>query len=270
MAVITITSGYKSRGEELAQILSEKLGYKTIYKEIITDCARKYNIMENELLEELEELPSRWRRLTGEQKRQLIYIKCSLLSAAQENNIIYYGPCGQIFLSGINNVFKLRIESPFDKRVKAVMKDLGKNQEDASKFILNIDKQRSRLIKLLYDDDWQNPSLYDMSVNIDRLTLPTICEFVISAVQSEEFQTNDQTALIIKNKLLESEVKAAISADIKIRNLVITIVAMGDTVTLRGAVKNKKQRDLVVETVEQVKGVKKCEVYLGLLSSPIK
>ncbi len=80
MAVITISRGTKSGGEEPAGRLSQRLGYKTIGREVIAECSRKYNIMEQDLLEELNHAPGLWLKLTREYSRQLIYIRCTLLA----------------------------------------------------------------------------------------------------------------------------------------------------------------------------------------------
>ena len=90
MAIITISRGAESGGEELARHLSERLGYEAIDREVISECSRKYNIMEHDLLEELEKTPGLWRRLTRERSRQLIYIKCTLLDFIKRDNIIYF------------------------------------------------------------------------------------------------------------------------------------------------------------------------------------
>ena len=269
MAVITITRGIKSGGEELAAKLSEKLGYEVINREVISDCSRKYNIMESELLEELEELPNLWRRLTGERKRQLIYIKCALLDAAKKDNIIYYGLAGQLFLAGISNVLKLRLEAPFGVRVNAVIKDLNKSYEEAVEYIIDNDKHRSRWVKMLYDEEWHNPALYDLSVNLHNISLDTVCDLVMTAIRSKEFQTTEISTRLLNKMSLECEVKAAIASDDKIWDQPITVVASEESVILRGSVKNKKLRDLIVEIVSQVKGVNKSDVYIELLSSPL-
>ncbi len=91
MAIITITRGLKSGGSALAHQLEKRLGYKCMSREVINSCARKYNIMEDDLHQKLTEAPSLWHRMTREHSRYLIYIKCALIEAAQQDNIIYHG-----------------------------------------------------------------------------------------------------------------------------------------------------------------------------------
>jgi two-component system response regulator CpxR len=269
MAVITISRGIKSGGEELAGQLSKRLGYETIDREVIHECSRKYNIVDSDLLEELEETPGLWQRMTREHGRQLIYIKCALLDMIKRDNIIYYGQAGQLFLAGINNVLKLRLETPREERIQAVMNELKKDYDDAVEYINNVDKHRSRWVKLLYDEDWYDPSLYDLVINSQNMSHHTICDLVVMAVNSDGFKTTDKSTRRLNNISLECEVKAAIASDDKIWEQPITITCDDGVVTLRGMVKNKDMKERIAETASQVKGVKSCDVRITLSSDPI-
>ena len=269
MSIITISRGIKSGGEKLANRLSEKLGYKCLGREIIKECARKYNIMEQDLLDELEAAPSLWQRLTKEHNRFLIYVQCSLLEAVKSDNLIYHGPAGQLFLNGIGHVLMIRLETPFADRVQTVINETGKDYKQAAEYLRKLDQQRERWVKLLYDEDWRDPSSYDLSVNLRHMSLDTVCDITAVAVTSDDFRSTKKSRRQLENISLACEVKAAIAADDKLWDQPITASADGGVVTLRGNVKNKKIRDLIVETASQVKGVNRCEVHIGLLSDPL-
>lgn len=269
MSVITISRGIKSGGEELAKCLAEKLGYEAISREVLSECSRKYNIMESDLLDELEETPGLWQKLTKEHSRQLIYIKCTLIDMVKRDNVIYYGHAGQVLLAGLNNVLKLRLEAPLEVRIDAIIREFNMSHEEASAHIKNLDEQRRRWIKFLYDEDWHDPSLYDLSVNSHNMSLDTICDIVKVAVNSNEFRTTPESLQRLLNVSLACEVQAAIAADDKLWDQPITISANAGVVLLKGTAKKKDLRDLVVETAAQVKGVDKCDVRIGLLTDPM-
>jgi cytidylate kinase len=269
MSVITISRGAKSGGEDLARLLAQKLGYQAISREVISECSRKYNIMERDLLTELEETPGLWSKLTREHSRHLIYIKCALLEMIKQDNIVYYGHAGQLLLAGISHVLKLRLEAPLEDRIEKVMYELNKDHDQALDYIREVDQQRRRWVKFLYDENWQDPSLYDLAVNLQNMSLDTVYHIVKTAVESEEFRTTERSIQQLNNMSLACEVKAAIVADDKIWDQPITISADEGVVTLRGTVKNSSMRDLIVETASQVKGVKKCDVRMGLLTDPL-
>ena len=169
MAIITITRGIQSGGRELAHRLAGQLGYSCLSREVISQCARKYNIMEQDLYSKLMEAPKRWQSLSREHSRYLIYIQCSLIEAAKKDNVIYHGYAGQLFLKGVQHALKLRLEAPFEDRVNAEMREYKKEYKEASEYIKKADAQRNKWVNFLYGKDWHDPSFYDLSVNLPLL-----------------------------------------------------------------------------------------------------
>lgn len=270
MAIITISRGLKSGGEVLARELEKRLGYKCMSREVITACARKYNIMEEDLYQKLAEAPNLWHRMTREHSRYLIYVKCALIEAARQDNIIYHGYAGQLYLDGIQHVLKVRLEAPFDLRIQNMVDETGLSRDEASAALLKVDEERRRWIKFLYDKDWHDPALYDFVANLGKISLDTACEMIEMLANSEEFATTTRSVNRLNDLLLESEVLAAITADDRIWDQNITVVAQNGAVTIRGMVKGSKLRNLIVETAESVKGVTRCDAHISLSSDPLR
>lgn len=269
MAIITITRGLKSGGEVLARQLEKHLGYKCMSREVITACARKYNIMEEDLYRKLTEAPSLWRRLTREHSRYLIYVKCALIEAARQDNIIYHGYAGQIYLGGIQHVLKVRLEAPLELRIQNMVDETGLSRKEASAALLKADEERRRWVKFLYDKDWYDPALYDFVANLGNISLDTAGEMIEMLIKSGEFATTGKSVNGLEDLLLESEVQAAITADDRIWDQKISVSAQSGAITIRGLVKSRKLKDLIIETAKAVKGVTSCEAYISLSSDPL-
>jgi len=270
MAIITITRGVQSGGRDLARRLADRLGYRCMSREVISECARKYNIMEDELYKRLLEAPRIWQRLSKEHRRYLIYIQCSLVEAARQDNIVYHGYAGQLFLKGVHHALKLRLDAPLNNRIQAEMDEYGKDKEAAEKYIEKMDDEQNRWVKFLYGIDWHNPSLYDLSINLENITIDTVCGMVECTLKGEEFQTTERSVKALENLSLKCEVQAAIAADDNLWNQDIIVDALGSTIILRGSIKNAKTQEAIINIASQVKGVEKCESHLGLYSAPLK
>ena len=270
MAIITITRGVQSGGRELAHRLAERLGYSCLSREIISRCARKYNITEEDLYAKLMEAPKRWKKLSREHSRYLVYIQCSLIEAAKEDNIIYHGYAGQLFLKGVQHAIKIRLEAPFQNRVEAEMREYGKDHDTAYDYIQKLDDQRNRWVKFLYGKDWHDPSFYDLSINLQTISIDTVCDIVQKLVDREEFRTTPESMNGLNNLSLECEVKAALAADDKLWDKTISVQARDSLVELRGIVDNAKTKDEIVELASLVKGVAKCNSYINLRSQSLK
>jgi len=270
MAIITLTRGIQSGGRELAHCLEKKLGYKCLSREVISQCARKYNIVESELYDKLIEAPKLWKRLTREHQRYLIYIQCSLIEAAKQDNIIYHGYAGQLFLRGVRHALKIRLEAPLEDRTKAEMNEHNVKRESASSTVLKYDEQRSRWMKFLYDKDWHDPSLYDLVINLESISIETACGMVERLVNSDDFKTTEASMKSLNNLSLECEVNAALATDDKLWNQEIKVRAHDSVVTLYGISPKEKIRDAIVDLVRQVKGVKDVVSHINLSTDPLK
>lgn len=269
MAIITISRGTKSGGEKLAQCLSERLGYKSLSHEVILEGARKYNILEEELVTGLKSSPTFWRKFTMEHRRYLIFVQCALLDAVKQDNVVYHGYAGQVFLRGIQHVLKTRLDAPIEDRMKIVIRERQLDADAAREYIAKIDEQRRRWIKWAYGEEWRDPALYDMTFFTGNMTIDTICDLISTAVKREEFRTTEGSARRLNDISTECEVRAAFASDDKLWRIPITVTASGGTVMLKGAVKDEKLRDMLVELASQVKGVSECKDNINLLSGKL-
>jgi cytidylate kinase len=245
------------------------LGYDSISREILLASAKKYNIDVETLEAELTDTPSFWQRLTREHHRYLVFARCALLQAALEDNLVYHGHAGQFFLNDIKHVLKVRIEAPLELRVHAVMEERGLDHARAVNHIQKVDEQRRRWVKLLYDKNWSDPSLYDLTINLAHLSLDAACEIVCAAAQHEDLQATEESRAKLRDQALECEVNAGIAADDKLHDQNITVVATKGNVVIRGNVKTEQQRQLIEDLVAKVKGVEKYEIFVSLLSDPL-
>jgi len=271
LSIITISRGSKSGGLELANRLSKKLGYKTLsMEEVIAESARKYNIMNEILLDKLEKTPSLWQKFTDDYARYIIFIQCALLNAIKKDNIIYHGYAGQVLLKGLSHVLKLRIEAPLEYRVNFVKEEYNYNNNQAIEFIKKVDTRRKRWIKMVYNDDWYNPGLYDLWVNLQHISMDNICELVSMAVKHNDFKSSEESVRKLENLSLKCEVQAAMASDNTIwKSQQIKVNAYDGVIVLKGTVKNRELRDLIVDTTLKVKGVTDCKSDINLLSDEL-
>lgn len=272
MSIVAISRGTRSGGLELANRLSERLGYRTLSREeVIAESARRYNVMEEFLEMKLDKTPSLWQKFTNEYQRHICLIRCALLQAVRQDNVIYHGHAGQFLLRGLPNVLKLRIEAPLEYRVKSVMAEMGHSRDQAVEYIKTVDDERKRWVRMVYGQDWCDPALYDLCVNLQSMSMDNICDVVVQAVGHEDFRTSEETARRLNNTALECSVEAALSSDETIwrSGHQVSVTARDGVISLRGTTKRADVRDLIVQTATQVQGVSDCKSAISLLSDAL-
>ncbi len=262
MAIITISRGVQSGGRKLAHLLADKLGYQCLSREVVAMCAKRYNIPEEDLYERLMEAPSRWLGPSKEHFRYPLYIQCTLVDVAKQDNVIYHGYAGQLFLRGVTHALRVRLEAPLRDRVDAEMSEYGKPRDEAEKYIEKADSIRHRWVKLLYDQDWHDPALYDLSINLKTMSIESACDMMALLAQRPEFQKTDESVRRLDELSLACEVQAAIASDDTLWKHLweqsIIVLASGSIVTLRGTVKNKEVGLAMQDVASKVKGVTEC------------
>ena len=273
MSIIAISRGTRGGGLELADRLAERLGYRTLSREVVVaESARKFNVMEEFLKVKLDKTPSLWQKFTNEYRRYICFIQCALLDAVKQDNVIYHGHAGQFLLKGLPSVLKLRIEAPLEYRVRAVMSELSYDHDQAVRYIERVDDERKRWVKMVYGQDWCDPSLYDMCVNLQNMSMGSICDVVAMLVDRDDFRTSEDSIKRLNDAALQCSVEAILSADDRVWNSghQVSVMARNGMVSLRGTTRTSELRDLIVETTSRVEGVVDCKSGIHLLSDTLR
>jgi len=189
VAIITISRGSLSGGKALAGCLADRLGYPILGREVLLEAAESMGVSEEVFREKFEAAPGLWARLTREREKYTLAIQTSLAEWCTRGDLVYHGLSGQFLLKDLPGVLKVRLVAPLDMRVKAFMDThpLVSHAETES-FIRNVDQERSRWCRLMYGADLTDPSHYDMTVNLKRLSLESACAVITEAVAQPRYR----------------------------------------------------------------------------------
>jgi cytidylate kinase len=201
MGIITISRGSYSRGREIAQKLSKKLGYECISREILLKASKDFNIPEVKLLHAIQDAPSVFDRLKDGKRKYTAFIREAFLEYIQRDNIVYDGFAGHFFTREIPNFFKVRIIANIDYRINVVMERENISEEKARKNIYRIDVERRKWSMYLYGIDTNATELYDLVLQIDSLGVDDAVGFLFEVAKSPCFQTTPESKQRLKEML---------------------------------------------------------------------
>jgi cytidylate kinase len=270
MAIITISRGTMSGGEALAKCLSERLGIPAVSQEILQEASQRFGISQSLLLQHLEKTKGLIPGPSPERRLYLAAIQLALAERAQKGPFVYHGHAGHLLLKGIPQVLKVRVIAPLIRRAQKLAETQKISVEEAKKTIEKLDESRVKWTRFLYDVDWWDPSIYDLVVNLDALTLEGACEMIVYALSRPEFQETSESQAIIKDFLLASRVKAVLAShdltkglelEVKAEKGIIGITGSFQTGGIFSSGKHRIKKDLI-EVARQVEGVK--EVRIGI------
>lgn len=93
----------------------------------------------------------------------------TILRLAQIGNVILVGRGANIVTKDLPNVFHVHLVGSFEKRVEQAEKVFGLDSKAAKDYIKRKDQGRKRYLKDNFDEDIDNPLLYDIVINTDRV-----------------------------------------------------------------------------------------------------
>ena len=272
MSIVTISRGTFSGGEALAQCLTKKTGLPAVGVEVIKEAATLYGISESEISQQLKQGPKVWERLLGEKRRlYFIALQSAMAERAAKGDFIYHGLAGHFLLHGVPNVFKVRLVAPLSYRIKNEMAKKNITEEVAKQYIEKVDERRKQWTKFFYHVDWTDPSLYDMVINLENLSLDTACGMIMYALSQPEFQSSPEKKKAVEDFALSCQVKAKIALNERTKGIELDVEVKDGNVRIQGklyttvgmfATGLRQSEAEIITIVKSVPGVKDVKVEL--------
>jgi cytidylate kinase len=267
MSIITISRGSLSGGRSLADRVAARLGYRCISSEALIEAATKYGVPEPKLSEVFDKTPSFWERLTKSRRLYLIFIQAAMCELASEGRLVYHGQGGQQLLRGISHVMKVRLIAPLEFRLKAAVEREGLSREAALQYIQQIDEERLRRMRYLFNVDWRDPALYDVVLNIEHMSLETAADVVIFMDQHPEYQPTVASEKKLHDLTLSCQIKASLAAYPVTSGIDVDVRADDGIVWLTGLIDSNELEYEIIRMAQSVSGVK--EVISDLEIKPV-
>jgi len=193
MAVITISRQYGSGGDEIASRLCELLGYRYFDKSMMAQVASEAGLSSKEVIDSPEDrhqvlgffdrffghkVAEAWEskdEVSGARtveigeldSRKFVTTLRNLVQIAYEQgDVVILGRGGQAILRDQPGVLHIRIEAPFDERVRRVSEQQRfTNPEAARSFVEGRDRAGADYLRTYYNVDWDDPTIYHLTIN---------------------------------------------------------------------------------------------------------
>ncbi len=213
MSIITISRGTFSGGKTFAENLAEKLGYRCLSREELSEEAVNLGVAVGKLQMAMVRPPRVQKRLGPEREHYLSCITHLLCKYALEGNLVYHGHTGHLLLPGIPNIFRVRVCADMEYRITAVMDQLNLSREKAIKYIEDVDGDRDKWVRFLYGVDWHDPMHYDLVVNLTQLGIPNATTALCSMAELPDFTLTPASIKALKNLYLASRARFMLAHD---------------------------------------------------------
>jgi len=142
-------------------------------------------------------------------------------------------------------------------RVKRLMERLETDDEELARHeIRTDDAARAARMGENFDVDWGDRALYDLTLNTERVSIPTCVAQVVALVRAPEFQETPASRRRLEDLALQARARAALRAEPRTAAIDIVVEVEAAAVTLRGIVVDEGEKRLAEEIVAKLPNVK--------------
>jgi cytidylate kinase len=260
MQIICISRYSYGYGKELAEKLAEKLGYKCIGREELTDQATAIGIPVGKLEMTIMKHGAISEELSVEIDRYKAFITAALCEQAMQvgptGGIVYHGRTGHLVLPGLSHVMRIRAITDMEDRIEMVTQRLHLTRDKAKTYNEQVDEDIRRWVRFLYNVNWEDPALYDITINSAHLTVDNAASALVHMAQLPEFQVTPALQQAIADLLLASRCRQAIGTDERTREVKATAVSNKGHVSVTYLPQHSKQAQYIPSILEKIEGIR--------------
>lgn len=268
MSIVAISQALGSLGDEIGREVARARGYAYADREIVLQAAERFGRRVSELEHATEERPTLWDRFTDTTRRYRAYVEAIVLQMAARDAVVISGRGAPFLLASVRHALRVRITAPERVRITRMERRLGVDTEAAADLVRQSDRERAARVRFLYHVDWDDPLLYDLVVNTDRLDTLAGVRLIQASLEAERCQPTPESLREVRDLALAAEVTAALVANPLTQPLHIAITCVDGHVSLRGAAVREEERRAAEETVSQIAGVTAVTNEIVVTSAP--
>jgi cytidylate kinase len=267
MSIVAISETAGSFGNEIGRKLAESLGWAFADREIIGKTAERFGEDPSELRHGTEEKPSLWERLTGSQHRYRTFVEATILDLAARDDVVLAGLASSLVLRDVRHVLRVRTNAPDRERARRIEQQQGLVPDAALDFVRHADRERAARVKFLYHVDVDDPLLYDVVFNTERVTAEQGARVVAEMLRDARFQTTADSRMALADLNVVAQARALFLANRRLAGHDIAVSSVMGRVTLTGQVQRHEERDAAAAIVKGLPGV--TELSNEILVTPV-
>ena len=256
MPVITMTQEMASLGKDVALGVCEALGLQQVRQEVGDVVAGRMQVKKSLIRRIREGKASKMEKWAADEKTISIFTAEEVFDLALKGNVLIRGWGATLFLRPVAHIPSVRVCAPMTLRVIRLMDRLETDDEALARHEIEVDDAaRSVRMSEQFNVAWGDPTLYDLALNTERVSIPTCVEQVVALAKSAAFQETPESRRRLENLALQSRVRAALRAEERTAGIDVTVDADNGRIKLRGIVVNDREKGSCREVVERVAGV---------------
>ena len=197
----------------IGECLAAHEGIRYVTREDLLAVVNRFGDLATRVTAGIAKATEAYEKFSDLRRPYLILMKKALLEYAQQGRLAYFGYSGHLLLEKVPHFVRIRLIAPVELRVARTRQRLGYSEEEARDYIRKIDQERTHWARMMYGLDIRDPNLYDLCLNIERLSLDGACDLLRKVMQQEDFQPTPESIAQVENDYVATQALAALVMD---------------------------------------------------------
>lgn len=257
MPVIALTQEMATLGKDVALGVCDALGLQQVRHEVGDVVAGRMQVKKSLIRRIREGKASKIEKWAADEKTISIFTAEEVYDRAVKGNVLIRGWGGTLLLRDVPHIPRIRVCAPMEVRIRRLMERLETDDEDLARREIEVDDAaRASRMEQHFNVRWGEPTLYDLTLNTERIPIPQCIDQVVALAKSPAFQETPASRQYLADLALQARARAALRADERTAAIDVDIEVRGGDVTLRGIVVDDREKRLCEEVVRALPGMK--------------
>ena len=204
MSVITISRQFGAGGKTIGKRVADELGYTFVDEDIIQIIAEKAKVSPGWVLSVEKEAGGRLSRMVNrmvsmplverilkddygyiDEQIYIDYLLIIISQMAEDGNVLFLDRGSQYILNDHPDAFHILLLNSFENRVKFMLERYNMTAHQATKVVKSEEKRRISLYRKIGKQDYEQPALYHLVMNMAKVELDLAVETIIRLTQTQ-------------------------------------------------------------------------------------
>lgn len=268
MSLITISQNLGSGGMTIARKVAEGLNIDLYGDSRLQAEALKLDIRSDDFGSLDKKAPGLFDRILG--KKPDVYLdlmEAVVYEASRHGQGVIIGHGSQMLLRDFGCALHVRIHASKARRIHNLMNAQNLSRESAEKLIRKSDRERNGFFNFAFQRDLNDPSLYDLIINTEKIGNDAASKFIIDLAASDEISSCSLTALEAMEKMSQTKKVEAVllENDINLTMLHVETPEKG-AIRIHGLTTTQYEKDRISKAIQAMPEITDFQSNISIVS----
>jgi cytidylate kinase len=267
MALVTLTHTVGSEAMEIARRVADRLDVEIYDDARLKEEALRMGLRAEELQGFNEKAPDWFERLWSNKPDVYLHLMESVVfEAARLGEGVIIGHGSQILLQDFNCAMHVLVTGQIEGRVRNLMHQMNLSREAAEGLIRKSDSRKRGFFQYAFHKNWDDPALYDVCVNPDKVGVERAAQLVYDMARSPELKACSIYARDALERLSQTKRIEAALLEMALRHAGLRVAMPEKGVAqISGVLYNHEDKGRIPEIVSRIPGVEKVELDVSMM-----